>query len=79
MLREIPATSRAPRAARALRLLLTATAVAIVGVTTAACGIKGPLKLPPPPAAAPSSTAPAKPGETPAAPAATPAPAPARQ
>lgn len=46
MLREIPAVGRAATLSLALALAVSA------------CGIKGPLKLPPAPAAAPASSAP---------------------
>jgi predicted small lipoprotein YifL len=44
-----------------------AAAIAIAVATLAACGIKGPLKLPPPPEATPPApaTAPAKPADPP--------------
>jgi len=64
MLREFSARIR--RAAIGL-----AVAAAIGVAPLAACGVKGPLKLPPPPAAeagAPSSEPPAAPAEAPAPP-----------
>jgi len=70
MLREFAATLRSLAVAGAALPAAGALALLLVAAPLAGCGIKGPLRLPPPAAAAPAAPAP----ETPAA-AAPPAPA----
>ena len=64
MLREFAATLRAFATARATPSYAAAFAVLLLGAMLAGCGIKGPLKLPPPttPSTTPSTSTPTKPG-----------------
>lgn len=69
MLREIAATLRTFAVARATPPVAAAFALLLAGALVAGCGIKGPLKPPPPAAAsAPSTAAPPR-SAAPAAPA----------
>jgi predicted small lipoprotein YifL len=74
MLREISATLRPLGTIQAIRPVAAAFTILMAGALFAGCGIKGPLKLPPPATPAPATSAPEKPASVPAA-TTTPAPA----
>jgi predicted small lipoprotein YifL len=74
MLREITATIRTRATVVSARAVATVVTIVLAGALIAGCGIKGPLKLPPP-AATPSGPA----TDKAAAPGATTAPAPAAE